>query len=221
MPAWKWCCWTPSMASAEKGKAYSKRLLEKRDGARQDRRKTRPAKCWPASSRPRTTPISRAATWSSRPCSRTAKSRRDVTEATEAVIPAGGDLRLQHLDAADHRPGAGLEAPGAVHRHSLLLAGGQDAAGGDHRRREDRRRGARARALDYVQQIRKTPIVVNDSRGFYTSRVFSTYVKEGLAHAGRGREAGADRERRENGRHAGGPAGRLRRGHASTCSTRS
>jgi 3-hydroxyacyl-CoA dehydrogenase/enoyl-CoA hydratase/3-hydroxybutyryl-CoA epimerase len=37
-----------------------------------------------------------------------------------------------------------------------------------------------ARALDYVQQIRKTPIVVNDSRGFYTSRVFSTYTAEGL-----------------------------------------
>ncbi len=38
-----------------------------------------------------------------------------------------------------------------------------------------------ARAFDYVQQIGKTPIVVNDSRGFYTSRVFGTYVREGLA----------------------------------------
>lgn len=38
-----------------------------------------------------------------------------------------------------------------------------------------------ARAMDYVQQIRKTPIVVNDSRGFYTSRCFGTYVAEGLA----------------------------------------
>ncbi|HEY9754781.1 MAG TPA: 3-hydroxyacyl-CoA dehydrogenase NAD-binding domain-containing protein [Oculatellaceae cyanobacterium] len=37
-----------------------------------------------------------------------------------------------------------------------------------------------ARALDYVQQIKKTPIVVNDSRGFYTSRVFSTYTTEGI-----------------------------------------
>lgn len=36
-------------------------------------------------------------------------------------------------------------------------------------------------ALDYVQQIRKTPITVNDSRGFYTSRVFRTYVQEGMA----------------------------------------
>ena len=36
-----------------------------------------------------------------------------------------------------------------------------------------------ARAYDYVQQIGKTPIVVNDSRGFYTSRTFGTFVREG------------------------------------------
>ncbi|WP_397533162.1 3-hydroxyacyl-CoA dehydrogenase NAD-binding domain-containing protein [Roseateles sp.] len=38
-----------------------------------------------------------------------------------------------------------------------------------------------ARGFDYVMQIGKTPIVVNDSRGFYTSRVFATYVMEGIA----------------------------------------
>jgi len=38
-----------------------------------------------------------------------------------------------------------------------------------------------AKALDFVAQIRKTPIVVNDSRGFYTSRCFGTYVQEGTA----------------------------------------
>ena len=37
-----------------------------------------------------------------------------------------------------------------------------------------------AKAMDYVGQIRKTPIVVNDSRGFYTSRCFGTYVSEGI-----------------------------------------
>ncbi|GAA4082962.1 3-hydroxyacyl-CoA dehydrogenase NAD-binding domain-containing protein [Zhongshania borealis] len=36
-----------------------------------------------------------------------------------------------------------------------------------------------ARAFDYSQQIKKTPIVVNDSRGFFTSRVFATYIDEG------------------------------------------
>ena len=35
-------------------------------------------------------------------------------------------------------------------------------------------------AMDYVQRIKKTPIVVNDSRGFYTSRVFGTYTREGM-----------------------------------------
>ncbi len=37
-----------------------------------------------------------------------------------------------------------------------------------------------AKAVDYVLAIRKTPIVVNDSRGFYTSRCFSTYLAEGM-----------------------------------------
>ena len=36
-----------------------------------------------------------------------------------------------------------------------------------------------AAALDYVRVIRKTPIVVNDARGFYTSRVVGTYIREG------------------------------------------
>ncbi|MEN9855651.1 MAG: hypothetical protein RLZZ157_777 [Pseudomonadota bacterium] len=36
-----------------------------------------------------------------------------------------------------------------------------------------------AKAVDYVLKIKKTPIVVNDSRGFYTSRCFGTYVQEG------------------------------------------
>lgn len=37
-----------------------------------------------------------------------------------------------------------------------------------------------AQSLDYVKAIGKTPIVVNDSRGFFTSRVFGTYVNEGI-----------------------------------------
>ncbi len=40
---------------------------------------------------------------------------------------------------------------------------------------------ALAKAYDVVQQIKKTPIVVNDSRGFYTSRVIGFMVNEGLA----------------------------------------
>jgi 3-hydroxyacyl-CoA dehydrogenase/enoyl-CoA hydratase/3-hydroxybutyryl-CoA epimerase len=45
---------------------------------------------------------------------------------------------------------------------------------------------ALARALDYAKQIKKTPIVVNDSRGFFTSRVIGTFVNEALAMLGEG-----------------------------------
>ena len=38
---------------------------------------------------------------------------------------------------------------------------------------------ALATAMDYVRAIKKTPVVVNDSRGFYTSRVVGTYIREG------------------------------------------
>lgn len=43
-----------------------------------------------------------------------------------------------------------------------------------------------ARAYDYVQALGKIPIVVNDSRGFFTSRVFGTFVMEGAAMVGEG-----------------------------------
>ncbi|TWC28598.1 short chain enoyl-CoA hydratase /3-hydroxyacyl-CoA dehydrogenase [Pseudomonas sp. SJZ079] len=43
-----------------------------------------------------------------------------------------------------------------------------------------------ARGFDYVMQIKKTPIVVNDSRGFFTSRVFGTFTNEGIAMLGEG-----------------------------------
>jgi 3-hydroxyacyl-CoA dehydrogenase / enoyl-CoA hydratase / 3-hydroxybutyryl-CoA epimerase len=43
-----------------------------------------------------------------------------------------------------------------------------------------------ARAFDYVQALGKIPIVVNDSRGFYTSRTFGTFVMEGVAMLGEG-----------------------------------
>ncbi len=39
---------------------------------------------------------------------------------------------------------------------------------------------ALAVAIDFTRKIRKTPIVVNDSRGFYTSRCFGTYSAEGM-----------------------------------------
>ncbi len=65
---------------------------------------------------------------------------------------------------------------------------------------------ALAVALDYVRAIRKTPIVVNDSRGFYTSRVVGTYLREGHLMLAEGVPAAMI----ENvGRQAGMPVGPL------------
>ena len=59
---------------------------------------------------------------------------------------------------------------------------------------------ALARVFDYVLAINKTPIVVNDSRGFYTSRVIGTFINEALAMLGEGVEPASIE-------HAGGQAG--------------
>jgi 3-hydroxyacyl-CoA dehydrogenase/enoyl-CoA hydratase/3-hydroxybutyryl-CoA epimerase len=63
-----------------------------------------------------------------------------------------------------------------------------------------------AKAYDYVLQIGKMPIVVNDSRGFFTSRTFGTFVQEGCAMLAEGIPAAAI----ENAaRQAGMPVGPL------------
>jgi 3-hydroxyacyl-CoA dehydrogenase/enoyl-CoA hydratase/3-hydroxybutyryl-CoA epimerase len=63
-----------------------------------------------------------------------------------------------------------------------------------------------AKAYDYVLQIGKTPIVVSDSRGFFTSRTFGTFVQEGCAMLAEGIPAAAI----ENAaRQAGMPVGPL------------
>jgi 3-hydroxyacyl-CoA dehydrogenase/enoyl-CoA hydratase/3-hydroxybutyryl-CoA epimerase len=45
-----------------------------------------------------------------------------------------------------------------------------------------------AKVFDFTLQIRKTPIVVNDSRGFFTSRVIGTFINEAIAAVGEGVE---------------------------------
>ncbi|CAJ1496588.1 3-hydroxyacyl-CoA dehydrogenase NAD-binding domain-containing protein [[Mycobacterium] burgundiense] len=59
---------------------------------------------------------------------------------------------------------------------------------------------ALARVFDYTLAIKKTPIVVNDSRGFFTSRVIGTFVNEALAMLGEGVEPASIEQ-------AGGQAG--------------
>ena len=63
-----------------------------------------------------------------------------------------------------------------------------------------------AKAFDYVLQIEKIPIVVNDSRGFYTSRVFERYTSEGMALIAEGNPA---QNIESAGKKAGYPVGPL------------
>jgi 3-hydroxyacyl-CoA dehydrogenase/enoyl-CoA hydratase/3-hydroxybutyryl-CoA epimerase len=63
-----------------------------------------------------------------------------------------------------------------------------------------------AKSLDFIAQLRKTPIVVNDARGFYTSRVFRMFIFEGVAML----EDGVEPARIENAAKAAGfPVGPL------------
>ena len=63
-----------------------------------------------------------------------------------------------------------------------------------------------ARAFDFARQIGKTPIVVNDSRGFFTSRVILTFLNEAVAAVGEGVEPATVEQA---GLQAGYPAGPL------------
>jgi len=106
--------------------------------------------------------------------------KADVTAKTEAVIAESAvfasntsTLPITGLAKASKRPGnfIGLHFFSPVHRMSLV----------EIIRGEETSDTALAAALDFVKRIGKTPIVVNDARGFYASRVFATYVQEGLA----------------------------------------
>jgi 3-hydroxyacyl-CoA dehydrogenase / enoyl-CoA hydratase / 3-hydroxybutyryl-CoA epimerase len=102
-----------------------------------------------------------------------------VTQQTEAVIGAQAvfasntsTLPITGLATASSRPAnfIGLHFFSPAEKMPLV-----EIIVGQHTSAE-----TLARGFDYVQQIGKTPIVVNDSRGFYTSRVFGTYLMEGI-----------------------------------------
>ena len=67
------------------------------------------------------------------------------------------------------------------------------------------------RALDLAKQIKKTPIVVNDSRGFFTSRVIGTFINEGVGMLLEGVPAAVDRAGLQPGRLPGPGAAAQRR----------
>ena len=112
---------------------------------------------------------------------------------------------VQYIDPADHRAGPGGGAAGEVHRPALFSPVDKmplvEIIRGEKTSDE-----TLARGFDYVLQIKKTPIVVNDSRGFFTSRVFGTFTNEGIAMLGEGVSAAMiDNQARQ----AGMPVGPL------------
>jgi 3-hydroxyacyl-CoA dehydrogenase / enoyl-CoA hydratase / 3-hydroxybutyryl-CoA epimerase len=106
--------------------------------------------------------------------------KADVTARAEAMLAPGAifasntsTLPITGLAAASRRPGdfIGLHFFSPAEKMPLVeVIVGQATS-----------RATVARAVAFVRQIGKTPIVVNDSRGFYTSRVFGTYIAEGMA----------------------------------------
>lgn len=106
--------------------------------------------------------------------------KADVTKRAEAVMPPTAifatntsTLPITELAKASSRPDQfiGLHFFSPVERMGLVevIMGKQTAP------------ATLARGLDLIAQFRKTPIVVNDSRGFYTSRVFQMLINEGAA----------------------------------------
>ena len=167
-----------SVESAEKGKAYSEKLLKKAI----DRKRSTPEKAEALLSLIH--PTDQASDLEG--CDLIVEAvfedrglKAKVTQEAEAVMDQGGvfasntsTLPITGLAEASSRPDnfIGLHFFSPVDKMQLVeIIMGEKTS--DY---------ALAKSIDYIQQIRKVPIVVNDSRGFYTSRIFKTYVYEGL-----------------------------------------
>ncbi len=168
-----------SLEAAEKGKAYSRKLLDK--GIERGKVSREQADALLARIHPTTVYADLAgcellveAVFEQRDI------KADVTAKAEAVIGKEtvfasntSTLPITGLAQASKRPKLfiGIHFFSPVDKMPLveIIVGKKTSA------------EALARALDYVAQLKKTPIVVNDSRGFYTSRVIGTIANEGQA----------------------------------------
>jgi 3-hydroxyacyl-CoA dehydrogenase/enoyl-CoA hydratase/3-hydroxybutyryl-CoA epimerase len=169
---------------SEKGKAYSQAILEKR--VAQGRMKQEKAQAILSLIKPTTDYADLAgcdlvieAVFEDR------EIKADVTRKTESVIDETAvfasntsTLPITGLAEASARPERfiGLHFFSPVDKMPLveIIRG---------RKTSD---SALARSMDFVQQIKKTPIVVNDSRGFYTSRFCGAYINEGITMVAEG-----------------------------------
>ncbi|MES2148962.1 MAG: 3-hydroxyacyl-CoA dehydrogenase NAD-binding domain-containing protein [Pseudomonadota bacterium] len=173
-----------SVEAAERGKAYSARLLEKRVARGQMTQEDADAFLARIAATTDYAELDGAemvieAVFEDR------QIKADVTRKSEAVLAPNAifasntsTLPITGLSEASARPAnfIGLHFFSPVDKMPLVevIMGKQTS------------QETLARSLDFIQAVGMTPIVVNDARGFYTSRVFSTYVFEGLAMLGEG-----------------------------------
>ena len=167
-----------SLEDAEKGKGYSAKLLAKqveRGRMKQDAADAVLARITPATDYDglKDADFVIEAVFEDRAI------KADVTKKTAAVLPAG----VPFASNTSTLPITGLAE---AWRDETAFIGVHFFSPVDKMQLVEIIRGKKtsdatlAVAMDYVQRIKKTPIVVNDSRGFYTSRVFATYTGEGM-----------------------------------------
>jgi 3-hydroxyacyl-CoA dehydrogenase/enoyl-CoA hydratase/3-hydroxybutyryl-CoA epimerase len=167
-----------SLDAAQKGKGYSKKLLDKRvERGRMsaEERETVLARIHPTA----TDADLDGCDLIIEAVFENIKLKQDVTRQLEGYLAEGGTwgsntstLPITQLAEASARPGnfVGIHFFSPVDKMPLV-----EIIVGEKTSDE-----ALAKAFDYTQQIRKTPIVVNDSLGFFTSRTFGTYLDEGV-----------------------------------------
>jgi len=167
-----------TQAAAEKGKAYTAGLLEKRVGSKKMKPEARDAQL--ALITPTTEyallqgcELVIEAVFEDRAIKADVTAKAEAQLAPTAIFASNtSTLPITGLAEASRRPASfiGLHFFSPVDKMPLV-----EIIRGKLTTDE-----TLARAMDFVKKIRKTPIVVNDHRGFYTSRVFATYVTEGL-----------------------------------------
>jgi 3-hydroxyacyl-CoA dehydrogenase/enoyl-CoA hydratase/3-hydroxybutyryl-CoA epimerase len=168
-----------SMEAAEKGKAYSRRLLDKavaRGQSTQDKADQTLARITPAADPAALAGVEVVieAVFEDPALKHTVFAEIEDVVAPDALLCSNtSTLPISLLAEGVRRQSdfIGLHFFSPVDKMPLveIIRGRQTAD------------GTLYRALDLVGQIRKTPIVVNDSRGFFTSRVISTFTGEGIA----------------------------------------
>lgn len=173
-----------NLAAAEKGRAHSAALLDKKVSRGQltaEQRETTLARIHPTQDDADLAGCDLVieAVFEDRELKARVTAAAQRVVGADAVIASNtSTLPISGLATAVPDPGAfiGLHFFSPVDKMPLV-----EIIKGAHTRDE-----TLARGFDFVLQIKKTPIVVNDSRGFFTSRVFGTFTSEGIAMLGEG-----------------------------------